>query len=194
MQLGYIGRYMRRPAIALHRIEGYDGQHVTFSYHDKTDGQKKQETVTVEEFISRIIRHIPDEQFKTIRHYGVYSRRIKAVCKRLITAWQKEVRKWIVKVKRTLTRRNWRQRIKEQTGKDPMVCPHCKNYYEYKGEVCLEDGILKIKYASSPTAERCLERMISDLTGIKTPQTREKEKIIQKPSGPRYRQLYMFGM
>ena len=30
VQLGYIGRYIRRPAIALHRIEGYDGQYVTF--------------------------------------------------------------------------------------------------------------------------------------------------------------------
>jgi hypothetical protein len=31
---------------------------------------EKTEQVSVEEFISRLIRHIPDVQFKTIRHYG----------------------------------------------------------------------------------------------------------------------------
>jgi hypothetical protein len=45
-QLGYIGRYIRRPAIALHRIEEYDGQHVTFKYVDKTDGEEKRETIS----------------------------------------------------------------------------------------------------------------------------------------------------
>ena len=41
VQLGYIGRYIRRPAIALHRIEEYGGQYVTYRYHDKKDGQEK---------------------------------------------------------------------------------------------------------------------------------------------------------
>ena len=79
-QLKYIGRYIRRPAIALGRIEEYDGQFVTFKYMDKTDGKEKKEKVTVEEFIGRLVRHIPDENFKTIRYYGVYSRRKKAEC------------------------------------------------------------------------------------------------------------------
>ncbi|WP_256328370.1 transposase, partial [Paenibacillus sp. cl123] len=70
-QLGYIGRYMKRPAIALKRIREYDGEFVVFSYHDKTSGEEKIEKVTVEEFIARVIRHIPDENFKTIRYYGV---------------------------------------------------------------------------------------------------------------------------
>ena len=40
-QLKYIGRYIPRPAIALGRIEEYDGQFVTFKYMDKTDGKEK---------------------------------------------------------------------------------------------------------------------------------------------------------
>lgn len=122
-QLAYIGRYMRRPAIGVNRIEAYDGKVVTFRYHDKKDGQEKRETVTVEEFIARLIRHIPDEQFKTIRHYGVYSRRTKGLCKKLITAWQKEARKWIVKAKRVLRRRTWGERLKEKTGNDTGGLP-----------------------------------------------------------------------
>jgi hypothetical protein len=49
-QLRYIGRYIRRPAIGINRIEAYDSQCVTFKYKDKTDGKEKNETVSVEEF------------------------------------------------------------------------------------------------------------------------------------------------
>jgi hypothetical protein len=174
-QLQYIGRYMRRPAIGLNRIVGYDGERVTFRYHDKTTGVEKLETVSVEEFIGRLIKHIPDEQFKVIRHYGIYSRRIKAISKKLITGWQKSVRKWIVVTKR-LYRRNWSERIKEQTGKDPLVCPCCGCYYEYKGEVCLKDGKLTVKYAKGETARICMERMIEHITGIKKQESRQEKK------------------
>jgi len=159
-QLGYIGRYMRRPAIAIHRIKEYDGEFVVFSYVDKKDGAEKSEQISVEEFISRLIRHIPDEQFKTIRHYGIYARRVKGVCKKLVTAWQKEARRWIVKAKRVLKRRSWRERVSAGTGKDPLVCPKCECYLEYKGEVCLEDGRLLVKYASCRITRTVLERMI----------------------------------
>jgi len=198
VQIGYIGRYIRRPAIALHRIEGYDGQYVTFRYHDKKDGKEKLETITVEEFIKRLIVHIPDEQFKTIRYYGIYSRRIKAISKKLISNWQKEVRKWIVNIKKIVRRRNWQQRIKEQTGNDPMICPHCGNCYEYKGEVCLKDGQLEIRYASDETARNYLERMIYNFTGIeiaKPKKEEEKRPKLQKGRGRSGRdQLYMFGV
>lgn len=195
VQLAYIGRYMRRPAIALQRIVGYDGQFVTFQYKDKTDGQEKDETILVEEFIARLIRHIPDEQFKIIRHYGIYSRRIKAKCKQSIKAWQEMVQ-WIVAVKRTLRRRTWRQRKYEQTGEDPMVCKRCGNYYEYKGEVCLQNGELVIKHADGNLARLCLERMIYDITGIKAEASaKEKEKI--KTHNPERRwngQLRLFAV
>lgn len=120
-QLGYIGRYIRRPAIAVSRIEAYDGKFVTFRYHDKADEAEKRETISVEEFISRLIRHIPDEQFKTIRHYGVYSRRTKKLSKKLVSNWQKEARKWIVKAKQVLRRKTWNEKVKEHTGEDPLV-------------------------------------------------------------------------
>lgn len=161
-QLAYIGRYIRRPAIAIHRIKEYDGQFVEYSYVDKIDGKEKTERLPVEEFISRLIRHIPDTNFKTIRYYGAYSRRIKSLCKKLVTVWQKEARKWLVRAKQMLKRRNWRQRIRNSTGKDPLVCPKCQCYFEYKGEVCLEDGKLHIKYAVDDMARRFLEEEINE--------------------------------
>lgn len=189
-QLQYIGRYMRRPAIGLNRIMEYDGERVRFSYKDKTSGEEKIETVSVEEFIGRLIQHIPDEQFKLIRHYGIYARRIKALSKKMISNWQKSVRKWIVAAKR-LFRRKWSERIKEQTGKDPMVCPDCNCYYEYKGEVCPKDGELSIKYAKGSMARGCLERMIQNVTGNAKEEEKRREP---NDSTPKYNQIYLFGM
>ncbi|WP_261807614.1 transposase [Paenibacillus sp. N3.4] len=83
----------RRPAIAVSRIEEYDGEMVTFRYRDETDGEEKREVISVEEFIGRLIRHIPDENFKTICYYEVYSRRIKSLCKKLVSEWQKAARR-----------------------------------------------------------------------------------------------------
>ncbi len=114
------------------------------------------------EFIARIIRHIPDDQFKIIRHYGVYSRRIKSQCKKIVSEWQEKVKKWIVKVKKFLRRRTWSERVKETTGKDPMTCSHCQCFYDYKGEVCLEDGKLHIKYAVDEMGRRFLEDEINE--------------------------------
>lgn len=62
--------------------------------------------------------------------------------------------------------------------KDPLVCPRCECYYEYKGEVCLEDGKLEIKVALCTTTRAYLERVINDLTGIKNPPKREEKEEI----------------
>lgn len=179
-QLRYIGRYIRRPAIGLNRIEEYDGQFVTFKYKDKNDGKEKLEKVTVEEFITRLIRHIPDEQFKTIRHYGLYSRRSKRLSKKILTTWQQEARRWVTKVKSTIRRQTWRERIIASGQKDPLVCPHCECYYEYKGEVCLnEQGVLEIKVALCPLTKKYLERVIAYFSGIKEKEAKEEKKTVR---------------
>ncbi len=176
-QLRYIGRYMRRPAIGINRVEAYDGQTVTFKYIDKKDNEEKRETLLVEEFIIRLIRHIPDEQFKTIRHYGMYSRRSKSLSKKMLAAWQQGTRSWILKVKKTLRRQTWRERVVACGQKDPLRCPHCDNYYEYKGEVCPENGNLEVKVALSKDARRYMERVIAYLEEIpESKQTKEKQK------------------
>ncbi|USG68300.1 transposase [Brevibacillus ruminantium] len=83
-------------------MEQYGGETVTFRYHDKTTGKEKRETLSVEEFIGCPISHIPDEQFKTIRHFGVYARRSKRICKQKISIWQQELSRKIIRIKRFL--------------------------------------------------------------------------------------------
>lgn len=159
----------------------------------KTDGKEKTEKVTAEEFITRLIRHIPDEQFKTIRHYGIYSRRSKSLSKKILTTWQQEAKKWVTKVKKTLCRQTWRERVIASGQKDPLVCPKCECYYEYKGEVCLnEHGVLEIKVALCPLTKKYLEKVVAYFTGIQEKKTKEEEKATNDKETER--QLCLFGV
>ena len=72
----YVGRYVRHPAIADSRIYYFDGKIVKF-YYINGDEQRKEVTMSVDDFISALIQHIPPPQFKMIRHYGAYARRAK---------------------------------------------------------------------------------------------------------------------
>jgi len=56
---------------------GYDGKEIKFYYDDEEDGKRHYVTMSVDEFITALLIHIPDKQFKTIRYYGVYHRRKK---------------------------------------------------------------------------------------------------------------------
>ena len=69
----YIGRYIRHPAIANSRIIDYNGKGVTFYYEDNK-GNKNFKIMSVFDFISAIIQHIPERNFRLVRYYGVYSR------------------------------------------------------------------------------------------------------------------------
>jgi hypothetical protein len=70
----YIGRYIRHPAIASSRIISYDEKNVKFFYIDSDTKEKIYRTMTTDEFITALIGHIPNIQFKVIRYYGAYSR------------------------------------------------------------------------------------------------------------------------
>ena len=109
----YIGRYIRHPAVAESRIDCYDGNEVRFWYVDD-DGSKHYVTMTVEEFISAVIDHIPDKQFKTIRHYGVYSRGIKRKFRKLLS---------MVSIAQ--------QKLTKFMGLWAPTCPKCGTLMEY---------------------------------------------------------------
>jgi hypothetical protein len=73
----YVARYVRHPAIANSRICGYNGREVSFWYVDR-NYVKQYKTMSVDEFISALIQHVPERQFKMIRYYGSYSRKWKS--------------------------------------------------------------------------------------------------------------------
>ena len=71
----YMARYVRHPAIADSRIIGYDTENVTFIY----EREGKTNTVVMDkyEFIHNVIKHIPDNNFKMVRYFGIHARRSK---------------------------------------------------------------------------------------------------------------------
>lgn len=111
----YVVRYTGRPAMAQSRISHYDGSNVTFWYQRHEDHQKVVETISAVEFIKRLIIHIPNQQFKTVRYYGLYAKKHKHHPK-----LHKLISHSILKV-RQMTK-SWRTRILLSFGYDPLKC------------------------------------------------------------------------
>ena len=76
----YLGRYVRHPAIANSRLTYFNGRNVSFFYEEHREEEiiRHDLTMYVDDFISALIQHIPEPQFKMIRYYGAYARRTKA--------------------------------------------------------------------------------------------------------------------
>jgi hypothetical protein len=130
----YIGRYVSRPAMAESRIKGYDGKNVEFWYERHDNGKRIDVVLPVSDFMGKLIRHIPDRQFKMIRYYGIYSRRRKTRAQVIMSVWKKYKK---LQYKKT----NWRSNIMKSFGQDPLSCPKCG------GEMVLNDIVYK-KYGS----------------------------------------------
>ena len=75
----YLGRYLKRPIIWLSRIVAYDEENITFEYYDKTHKKIERTTVTAEDFIWLLIRHIPDWNLKYVRYWGFFANRCKSI-------------------------------------------------------------------------------------------------------------------
>ena len=111
----YIIRYTGRPVMAQSRISNYDGQFVTFFYDRHEDGKRVSERVTAFDFIKRLIIHIPDEQFKMIRYYGLYAKEYTHSSKLYL---MDNVNMKIFRKKYS----HWRARILLAFGYDPLWC------------------------------------------------------------------------
>jgi Putative transposase/Transposase zinc-binding domain len=75
--VNYLGRYIKRPAIAESKLKHYDGNEVTFRYLDHTTKTYRRFTLTIEQFIGRLVQHIPDVGFRMIRYYGFLAHRVR---------------------------------------------------------------------------------------------------------------------
>jgi len=125
----YIGRYAKRPCLSETKIDKYDKekQTVTFTYKDKITKTDKQITLSVEEFIARLVRHIPEKNFRMIRYYGLYANAVKNKLLPILL-YQISVLFGLANLKFSPSRQptNWRERIIQLSGNDPLLCPDCK--------------------------------------------------------------------
>ena len=125
----YAVRYTVKPAMAESRILDYDGEYITFWYQRHEDNKLVKECIHVYDFFKRLIIHIPDENFKTVRYYGIYSKKHKFHDKMIML-----VKSQIHKLRNSLN--SWRMMIIKDFDIDPLTCPKCGNLMLWQYRVC----------------------------------------------------------
>ena len=125
--ISYILRYCGRPCFAQYRIIDIDNNDfISFWYQRHEDDKFVVERIHIFEFIARLIRHIPEPQFKTIRYYGFYASRKHKLynkCRKLIAEF---------KVPFYNSLNKWRNLILLTFNIDPLVCPKCQTVMKYE--------------------------------------------------------------
>lgn len=157
----YVGRYTSRPAIAESRILKYDGKKVVFYYERHEDGVRVEEELDVLDFIGKIIRHIPEKNFKMIRYYGIYAKNTKHKNK-----FFKLIDEKVAEFKKKM--KNWQTRILLTFGVNPLNCPSCGRKMRFNDIVYYGVSVKeKLKEQIFISNEKKIEQLIHDYGVIK---------------------------
>ena len=106
----YLARYTHKTAITHHRIKSWNKEEVTIRYTDyRHANQKKEMTLSTQEFLRRYKQHFLPKGFPRVRHYGILS-----------SAWKKRIFP-NAKTKKT----DW-QSLWVAKGVIIDQCPYCK--------------------------------------------------------------------
>ena len=70
--VNYLSRYVHGGPIKDPRITAVRDTQIQFRYRDHRDGKEKPMTLKSEEFIRRILWHVPEKGQHTVRYYGLY--------------------------------------------------------------------------------------------------------------------------
>ena len=111
-------RYCGRVPISENRIVNYDGTNVTFSYIDHKDNKYHEITLPASQFIIILLRHLLPTQFKIIRYYGFYRKKL-PIHKKMIPLIKQHCRKF----RKQLLK--YEASISLAFNRDPYNCPKC---------------------------------------------------------------------
>ena len=121
----YLAKYVVSPPISLRRIDRYEGSYVTYHYRSHRSERVEWERVDVYTFIGRMIQHSFPKGFKRIRYYGVQATKTFAKIKGLIRQALAKVGAIVKGAIKIIAPKNYRERYRESSGGDPLICPHC---------------------------------------------------------------------
>jgi len=121
----YLAKYVVSPPISLRRIDGYDGQSVTYHYRSHKTERVERARVDVYTFIGRMIQHVFPKGFQRIRYYGVQATKTFAKIKGLIQEALAKVRGIVKGAIKIIAAQSYRERYRQSSGRDPLHCPHC---------------------------------------------------------------------
>jgi Putative transposase/Transposase zinc-binding domain len=72
--LKYLANYIKGGPIGNSRIKRYDGKTVVFSYKNSKNERKEEEMeLSVEEFMRRLLQHVPEKGMQMTRYWGLFS-------------------------------------------------------------------------------------------------------------------------
>jgi len=114
----YLTRYLARPPIAEHRITHLDNNSVSFWYKDVKSKDSKNVSLTLFQFIGKLLIQIPPKNFKMVRHYGIYARHIDEDFRFFLSFL-------VSRKNKTQRKKSWEQKIFEWLGINPLLCPKC---------------------------------------------------------------------
>jgi hypothetical protein len=112
------------PPISLRRIDGYDGQSVTYHYRSHKTERVERERVDVYTFIGRMIQHVFPKGFQRIRYDGVQATKTFAKIKGLMQEALAKVRGIVKGAIKIIAAQSYRERYRQSSGRDPLRCPH----------------------------------------------------------------------
>jgi len=140
----YLARYCSHPSISERRILKYDSKksEVTRFFDPHEDDTQEDETKLIGrqyitesalKFMERLVIHIPDEGFKSIRYYGFYSNKgkIKPVGEKLFSS--KDLEEQILHLQ-------WKFGILYSFGFNPLLC-ECGTEMIYSYEKSYTPGV-----------------------------------------------------
>lgn len=160
--VNYMMRYAARPAMAESRIESYDKENdkVVWFYDDHTTGDH----ITVEEsgldLLKKMIIHIHDKFFRTVRYYGFYNNKERKLLshiydlhgqKNKMARSKEEREKQLNKSKRKLRFRTF---LRDTYNRDIKLCK-CGSYMVYVGSY----NPLEEKHNDRQYREECINDM-----------------------------------
>jgi len=122
LNIDYIAKYLKRPPIAETRILSYDGNNVTFKYFDHHSKTYQKKTFSVLDFIGRLVAHIHDKYFKSVRYFGWLSNKTRNTLLPIVYKLLKN----IPKLQTFLP--SWQKMIQNEFGVNPLICPICKKH------------------------------------------------------------------
>lgn len=142
--LDYLGRYTHRVAVSNHRIKSIANGKVSFTYRDRSDGNKsKLMTIGAHEFIRRFLLHVFPQSYKKIRHFGFLASRGKkkylAQIRKILNSKQKPSEP---------VKMNARTMFLHLTGIDLDKCPHCKH-----GTMCVSVKLPRMQTNKFPVTK-----------------------------------------
>jgi hypothetical protein len=117
----YISRYLLKPPISDLRIKWFNYKTICFSYKNYLTDLPEKAYLSLTDFFSRLIHHVQPPSFHITRNYGIFSSRSKT--KLYNKAIQLRPASYGVQLFMREPKKTFRERTKDKTGKDPLLCP-----------------------------------------------------------------------